>query len=342
MTQSNIWPIQKARTWYDAQPWPCGFNYIPAYAVSYTEMWMQYAFDADAIAKELRLARDVGFNCARVVLPFIVWENEPDAFKARLGVFLEICRENAIRVMPTLFDDCCFGDQANPVFAKQPDMILGWYANGWTPSPGHDIVCDPTQWSRLEPYVKDIIGTFKDDARVWIWDIYNEPTNGVIIGAYTSPLGDASLPLTEKAIAWARNTNPTQPLTIGMWDCNEKLNALALAHSDILTFHDYGTPSHLQARITQLQAHDRPLICTEWLNRGSGSTVAGCLPIFQREKVGAMHWGMINGRTQTHLSWRHLPGQPVNEIWQHDLFRADHTPYDPKEIRLFKNLMLGS
>ena len=56
------WSGEKANGWYARQPWPCGFNYIPANAISYTEMWMPYCFDAQPIDKELALAEDVGFN----------------------------------------------------------------------------------------------------------------------------------------------------------------------------------------------------------------------------------------------------------------------------------------
>ena len=341
MENTTVWSAPKARAWYDAQPWPCGFNYIPAYAISYTEMWMEYAFDADAIDAELRLARNIGFNCARVVLPFIVWENEPAAFKARLDTFLKVSAKNGIKVMFSLFDDCGFGDQVNPVFGKQPPVIPGWYANGWTPSPGHNIVRDNTQWPRLEPYVKDVVGSFKNDTRVWVWDVYNEPTNGVSIGDFSQKLGDITLPLLEKVFAWARSAAPVQPLTVGVWDDNAKLNEIAFENSDIITFHCYSSPEELQRQITELKKHDRPMICTEWMSRGYGSKVAGCLPVFKREKVGAMHWGLVNGKTQTHLGWRHLPGQPVSDIWQHDLYRGDHTPYDKEEIRIFTDTILS-
>ena len=30
------WSADKANQWYAAQPWPCGFNYVPAHAISYT------------------------------------------------------------------------------------------------------------------------------------------------------------------------------------------------------------------------------------------------------------------------------------------------------------------
>ena len=335
----QLWSVEKARAWYDAQAWPFGFNYIPANAVNSTEMFMEYGFDPGFIEREMRLAKETGFNCARVFLPFVVWENEPDAFKARLVAYLGLCHKHGLRAMPVLFDDCGFGTHPNPVFGKQPDMIPGWYANAWTPSPGHAIVSDPTQWPRLEPYVADIVGTFKDDPRVWIWDFYNEPTNGVNIGAFYMQLGDASLPLLEKVIAWTREINPSQPVTIGVWDQNLRLNAIALANSDIITFHCYGGHDYVQLKIDELKVHGRPMICTEWLCRNFSTNVAQCLPVFKRENVGAMHWGLVNGKTQTHLGWRHLPGQPINPVWQHDLYRADHTPYDAEEIKAFKEVM---
>ncbi|MCL1888296.1 MAG: glycoside hydrolase family 5 protein, partial [Kiritimatiellaeota bacterium] len=268
--------------------------------------------------------------------PFVVWEAEAGALKARMEKFLGICHRNGVRVMLALFDDCCFGDQANPVFGRLREMIPGWYANAWTPSPGHDIARDAAQWPRLEPYVKDIVGTFRGDPRVWVWDVYNEPANGLSVGDQIMPVGDVSLPLVERVIAWAREAGPSQPLTLGAWNDNPALNAIARAHSDVTSFHSYTPRDRLREIIAGLKVHGRPVICTEWLHRNGGSTVDGCLPVFLAEGVGALHWGLVNGKTQTHLGWGHLPGQPVNPVWQHDLFHGGHTPYDPAEIRLFQ------
>jgi hypothetical protein len=325
------WAADRAWRWYDAQPWPCGFNYVPAIAISYTEMWMDYSFDPDLIDGELKLVHEIGFNGVRVVLPFVVWEAEPAAFKKRLETFLDICGRHGIRVMFALFDDCVFGPIRDPVFGRQPEVVAGWYANGWTPSPGHSLVRDPSTWPRLEKYVKDVVTTFKDDPRVWVWDLYNEPTNG--------GLGDVTLPLVEKVVAWAREVGPSQPLTIGQWNGNARLNDIIYRHSDVITFHDYGGRDHLAGHIADLKRQGRPLICTEWLNRGRGSTVADCLPVFRRRTVGCLHWGLVNGETQTHLNWGHRPGEPDPPVWQHDLFRSDHTPYEPREIELFRSFI---
>lgn len=31
------------------------------------------------------------------------------------------------------------------------------------------------------------------------------------------------------------------------------------------------------------------------------------------------------------------PGKPAPKLWQHDLFYGDHTPYDEREIALFRS-----
>jgi hypothetical protein len=333
-TETLRWSVEKANQWYESQPLPCGFNYVPANAISYTEMWMPYCFDTAFIARELLLAQDIGFNCLRVVLPFVVWEYDQAAFKNRLHEFLEICKSNNLKVMLTLFDDCAFGadsNTVNPVYGKQPEVLEGWYANGWTASPGHSMVRNSESWPRLEKYVKDIITTFKNDSRVWVWDLYNEPTNG--------GLGDTSLNLVVKVFEWAREVNPSQPLTIAQWNNNHLLNSLILNKSDIITFHCYSNPEVLKKIINTLKIHQRPIINTEWLCRHLGSEIETCLPVFVEENAGSMLWGLVNGKTQTHLHWGWKPGKGEPDVWQHDLFHNDHRPYDPNEILLLKETL---
>lgn len=334
---SEMWSVEKANKWYDDQAWPCGFNYIPANTISYTEMWMPYAFDEKVMDKELALAEDIGFNCVRVVLPFVVWEHDPKAFKERIDKFLAICSKRGQNVMFCLFDDCAFGNDEklkDPWYGKQPEVQIGWYANGWTPSPGHSMVRDSTTWPRLEKYVKDVIGSFKDDKRVWIWDVYNEPTNG--------GLGDVTLPLLSKVFDWARSVGPSQPLTAGYWNGNKKLNDLISAKSDISTFHNYEGAKALYDNIEAIRPIGRPIINTEWLNRAAGSLVETHLPIFMIQNVGCMHWGLVNGKTQTHLGWGSRPGKllPASGAWQHDLYHGDFTPYNQKELDLFRKCII--
>ena len=324
----NRWPQEKAWQWYRSQKWLCGFNYIPANAISYTEMWMAYNFDEKRIDAELALAQSTGFNCVRVVLPYVIWEHEPQAFKNRLARFLKICDHHGIKVMFAMFDDCVFGPITDPVFGKQPDVVEGLYANGWTPSPGHSMVRDPGQWPKLKRYIVDVIETFKNDPRVFCWDLYNEPTNG--------GMGDISIPLVKKVFQWARQVNPDQPLTVAQWNGNAKLNYVIFRNSDIVTFHSYADAQVMADHIKLLQPNNRPIICTEWLKRSKKKIVVTCLEVFLKDKVGCMHWGLVNGKTQTDLPWGHKPGDPEPQVWQHDLYHGDFTPYDQAEIDAFK------
>jgi len=328
------WSVQRAQEWNNRQPWFCGFNYIPAYAINYTAMWDKSTFDALAIDRELTLAEKSGMNVLRAVLQFAVYEDDPAYFLKTLDVFMDICKRHQIKFMPALFDDCVFGITHDPKTGKQPEPLIGWYAWAWSPSPGHSLVIDEKAHARIEKYVSAVIGRFKDDQRIALWDLYNEPTNG--------GLGSASFPLLKKVIAWSRAINPSQPLTVGIWNHDKRLNDIAMAASDIISFHNYGNREILQNQIAELKEFRRPLICTEWMNRPAGSLISTNLPVFFDEKAGCMLWGLVNGKTQTDLPWGHRPGDPVSAIWQHDLYHSDFTAYDPAEIDLITKLVAAA
>lgn len=324
------WSEEKAWRWSEANPWFVGFNYIPGYAINYTAMWDKTSYDPDAIDKELELAAKSGFNCVRVVLQEAVWLDDPEYFLGTLDNFLSICDKHGIKVMPALFDDCYFGTTTEPKTGKQEEPLEGWYAWDWSPSPGHAKVKDSKQHGELENYVKQVITRFKDDNRVFLWDLYNEPTNG--------GLNDQSIPLMVKTFEWGREVNPSQPLSIGYWGGNRVAQQYYLDNSDVITFHCYANKENTQSLVDRLKKQNRPMICTEWLNRPLGSTVEDILPIFADNGIGAMHWGFINGKTQTHLPWGHRPEMlPYEGVWQHDLYTSDHQVYNQAEIDLFEN-----
>ena len=120
----------------------------------------------------------------------------------------------------------------------------------------------------LESYVKDILTTFKDDKRIVLWDLYNEPGGS---GGYR--YGERSLPLLQKIFTWGRTVNPSQPLSAGVWDMSlTNLNKFQLENSDVITYHTYeGLNSHQQL-IDTLKQYGRPMICTEYMARTQNST----------------------------------------------------------------------
>jgi hypothetical protein len=83
-------------------------------------------------------------------------------------------------------------------------------------------------------FISNNIGSFANDSRVIVWDIYNEPGNG--------GHGNATIPLLTNVFKWARDANSTQPITSGTWSWGsnfDMLNDLQTNQSDIITFHSY-------------------------------------------------------------------------------------------------------
>ncbi len=330
MKNTIKWSKNKANKWYARQPWLVGCNFIPSSAINQLEMWQSDTFDSKLIDMELGWAADIGFNTIRVYLHDLVWETDAKGFRKRINQFLEIADKHGLISIFVLFDDCW---NSNPKIGKQPNPMPGIHNSGWLQSPGKKIVNNPEKWLRLEKYVKNIIATFGKDERILMWDIYNEPGN--------SEQNEKSLPLLKKVFEWARETNPTQPLTAGLWFDNKKLNDFQLAASDIITFHNYKNAEELSKEIAILKKYGRPVICTEWMGRTLESNVQTHLPIFKKEKVGCYNWGLVSGKTQTIFAWDVKNVNEEPELWFHDLLRKNGEPYNSEEIFIFKKLIKG-
>jgi len=75
----------------------------------------------------------------------------------------------------------------------------------------------------------------------------------------------------------------------------------------------------------------------------SPEVIESVLPVFASENVGCLHWGLVNGKTQTNLPWGHRPGNgSYTRIWQHDLYTTDYKMYSPYELELFKTTISKS
>src|SRR5262245_56028748 len=225
--------------------------------------------------------------------------------------------------MLCLFDDCGFSGE-EPHLGPQGDPRPGVHNGRACASPGREVVRDRSQWPALERYVADVIGHFADDPRVLVWDLYNEPGNDSVLGpGGGTPASDRLIPfsrdLVELTVTWARAARPTQPLTTGVWNpAWSAVNARWIELSDVVSFHNYFGLEALQGHVDSLKRHGRPLLCTEWLARSLDSRPETHLPYFSSERIGCYHWGLVNGRTQTHLIWSGLEKLVRNGEWHHD------------------------
>jgi len=322
----NRWTAERANAWYAKQPWRVGCNFIPSNAINQLEMWQAESFDEATLDRELGWAAGLGMNLVRVYLHDLAWEVDPSGFKQRMNRFLALAEGHGIGALFVIFDDCWM---PTAQLGRQPAPRPGVHNSGWLQSPGVRVVNTPAEWGRLERYVRDVVGSFGQDSRVVMWDLYNEPGN--------SGQDDKSLPFLQAVYGWARDCAPTQPLTAGVWFPNAVLNAYQLEAADVITFHNYNDAANLAEQIAELRVHGRPLICTEWLRRDI-SEVATCLPVFQRERVGCCNWGLVAGKTNTIFPWGSPEGAPAPARWFHDLLHADGTPFDVNEVAFFRTL----
>ncbi|MEO8736789.1 MAG: cellulase family glycosylhydrolase [Edaphobacter sp.] len=341
--QPHRWTTQAANSWYAKQPWLVGANYVPSDAINQLEMFQAATFNPELNDKELGLAESIGMNTMRVFLQDQLWTQDPKGFTKRLDVFLGIAAKHHIKPLFVLFDSCW---ETNPKLGPQHPPIPGVHNSGWVQSPGAAELSDPSYEPKLKAYVQGVVGAFANDDRILGWDIWNEPDN-------TKPgelknkveLVAALLP---KAFAWARAEHPIQPLTSGVWAGNwtqpikeSAVTKIQLAESDIVTFHNYDWPEGFEARIKSLQYLHRPIICTEYMARGSGSTFDTILPLAKQYNVGAINWGLVAGKTQTYLPWDSWQRPYVlikPTIWFHDVFHPDGTPYRQHEVDLIRSL----
>jgi len=324
------WTIEKATAWYAIQPWLSGCNYQPSSAINQIEMWQAETFDAPTIEKELGWAEELGFNTMRVYLSSVVWKSDPAGLKERMDQFLTISSKHGIRPVFVFFDDCWNEESA---IGKQPDPKPGIHNSGWVQDPGVSLRKDTVKlFPVLEKYVRDILITFKNDKRILLWDLYNEPGN--------SKHNCSSLPLLKNVFKWARQINPSQPISAGIWyfGCNE-LNAFQIENSDVITYHNYSNLKDHEMWINFLKIQDRPMICTEYMARRNDSKFQNIMPLLKKNKIGAINWGFVSGKTNTIFAWDE-PSPDLNEpkLWFHDIYRQNKTPFDPEEVNFIKEI----
>jgi hypothetical protein len=351
------WSMERAEKWYANHDWVVGANFVPSTAVNQIDMWQGFTFDPETIDRELGYAEEAGFNTMRVYLHYLVWARNAEGYKERIERYLEIADSHGIKTMFVFFDDV-WGD--DPALGPQPKPVPGIHNSGWVESPGKGERLQREMWPAFEAHVKDIMSAFSGDERVLMWDLYNEPGNG------KNP-PSSTLPLLKKTVEWAREVDPTQPITVGLWNWSEpysELNEYQLAVSDITTFHTYVSPAETKEIVARLRERTggRPMIVTEYMARTRDNTFENHLPYFHDENIGAINWGLVEGETNTIYPWNYPKGSsdeyfgrwkpavrevypweepknvPEPDPWFHDVFRPDGEPYNASEVELIRRL----
>lgn len=345
------WTEQEAAAWYARMPWLVGCNYNPASAINELEMWQAETFDPASIDRELGWAESLGFTSLRVYLHNIPWQQDAKGFLDRMDRFLAIADRHRIGVMFVLLDSCWDPHpKPGPQRAPRPHV----HNSGWVQCPGAEILSDPARHGELRGYIHGVVARFKDDRRVHAWDVFNEPENDNrnsygAAGAKTEIPNKAemALALLPKAFAWAREANPSQPLSAAPWRgpwpehaAMDPIERAMIEESDVISFHNYADLGQVKLRVGQLRRYNRPILCSEYMARPAGSTFDPVLGWLKEQKVGGYNWGFVAGKTQTQYPWDSWQKAYTAEppVWFHEILRDDGSPYRPEEVRYIRSL----
>lgn len=377
----NRWSEKRIWDWYDNLPWLVGTNFITSSSINQLEFWQEKTFDVSLIEKELKFSASIGMNTHRVFLHDLLWQQDSIGFLERINKFLEISERNEIKTLFVFFDDVW---HPLPKLGKQPKAIPNVHNSGWVQSPGARILYDTLNHDKLESYIKGVVSKFANDSRIIGWDLYNEPGQkgiashniskertielyrkiGVEITEDNYSNYDLNridpkdkkqvytLSLLKKTVRWVREINPSQPITIGIYEWDVKwddknnlseLNKYILNNSDIISFHSYGSKNEVLRRVNELENYNRPLLCTEYIAREYQNTFENILPIFNDNKIGAYNWGLVSGKTNTIYPWKSWDSTYTRppKKWHHDIFYRDGNPYSSDEIEFIKSLTLS-
>ncbi|MFO0917238.1 MAG: cellulase family glycosylhydrolase, partial [Planctomycetaceae bacterium] len=345
------WTAAQANAWYARQPWLVGCNFAPSTAINQLEMWQAETFDPKTIDRELGWAHDLGFNSVRVFLHHLLWQQDADGFLKRVDEFLAIADKHQIKVMLVPLDGVW---DPLPKLGRQREPRPHVHNSGWVQSPGAEILANPARHDEIRPYIEGLVRRFRTDPRVVVWDIFNEPENPNTNSYGTAGTkteipdkGKRSLEMLDKVFTWARNCDPEQPVTAGVWmgpwPDHEKLSPidkLMIEQSDVISFHNYGDLTHVKPRVEQLRRYHRPILCTEYMARPAGSRFDPLLAYFREQKIAAYNWGFVAGKTQTQYpwdSWQKAYSQEP-DVWFHEILHRDGKPYDAQEAAYIRRI----
>ena len=346
------WSNEKAWEWYNSYPWLVGANFNPSTSINQLEFWQEDTFDPETIDRELGWSASIGMNAHRVYLHNLLWDQDSTGFIERLETYLDIAEKHDILTMFVLLDDVW---HPVPKLGKQPDPVPHLHNSGWVQAPGAAILGDTSRHDELEGYIKGVVSHFANDKRVFCWDIYNEPDNVAYQeGRYELEVKEKavySLALLKKVFRWAREASPSQPLTTGLWRGDvehwgnpeglPEIDRYMVENSDVISFHAYdGDMEIVKKKIEELKVYGLPMLCTEYVARGGGNTFQSVMPILKENGIAAFNWGLVSGKTQTIYPWASWSSEFTEEpeIWHHDVFRADGTPYSDEEVAFIKEI----
>ena len=347
------WTIEEANEWYEKQGWLRGCNFIGSDCANRLDMFQSYKSEEKLATaeRELALCQKIGFNTVRLWANFDVYYAEPDSYMEIFDKYIDLCAKYGQKVMVVLTheEDLPRGDVFVPKKMGEQTYALGEHQGRVPMTPEEKAIPAKHYYEYPElresflEMVRKTVRKYAKDERIICWNVENEP--GIAIG-------DRAIELLEVLFDLVRAEDPIQPLCADVWrgikndDIVSNSEKKAYELSDVISFHSYQSFDRVvsQIRFHQKRGEGRPILLTEWLHRINHNDIFDVYPLLYITNVANYCWGFVLGKTQTHEPWPVMweqwdrgedHGYDFTK-WQHDLFRPNLRPYDPREIALIE------
>lgn len=262
-----------------------GFNYSGSWGTSGLDLWRHH--DREQMAAEIGRGKQYfpGWNVCRWWLDESAFQRDPDRFMSDLEDGLAVFDQNAILVMPVLFNrwqnpECEYGG----VWLEQIVPGMGFMNKGVDNLFAHTGAEWPREPSPREAtfksFLETVVGTHRSDLRIFAWDLCNEPFMGPYVYDPQNPIRAAEL----RWLTWCHETckrvGAEQPLTIGSHS-DMAIVELCEPISDIISFHPYymwNDPEHDEVAFVRYVDQAVACAATCGITRAQVPGGAGCFP----------------------------------------------------------------
>ncbi len=305
-----------------------GAVFVPTNAINEIQHWKFY--DPEINERELFYAEYYGINGVRVYLHYFNWKYDKENLMKNLEDFLTRADNHGIKVELVFFDDCW---DANPNWSFETEdlaPVYGRHNSRWLQSPGNaakDDYNNPNGVTKAEikQYVTDIVTAHKEDERILLWNIYNEPGNG-----QNASRTAVTRQLMNDARIWIKDVNPTHPVSsTGGIRQDGSIEFLGDPYSDFITYHEYSTAYYAP------YGYEKDVLVDETMNRGrdgNNQTVTGVVENFLKKGLGFMMWELGIGRDNVRFAW----GDPYSyepTVPFHGMIYPDGHPWEINDAK---------
>lgn len=262
-----------------------GFNYQPSYAWNSYEAWR--LFSAPVIERELALGKQYfpRMNTVRLWMSYDAFRYEEDRQAENFETVLKICARYGLKAVVCLFN--CWHDAT---------MDNGGIY--------HPMMIDGSIWSakanRFDSYFEKIVARHRDDDRILVWDICNEPYSFGSNREYREFTEPYETEWLKRMADLCRLAGAAQPIGISHY-ANSKDPGIGRIEktaefTDILLVHPYYYYSDNDVEKLQPDGFDRLLECCNGLSKKYGK------PVLTTETC----WGSKSSRIRAEIVKRTL------------------------------------